>query len=198
MENKQEQNTLPDAAADYLQEIAEAMRHQASEKQKLAAEIALDILQSEAFIDSYGPKDDLEIIKWMLSNVLAVSKVSAEDGKRMLRELAKSAFTYSGDCTSSERDDNGGRADPAPTVEKKPCPVEREKLLIGLEFCREKDPEKCPDCPYYPIRNYCGGVLAGDALAYIGWLEEMEIQSGGVRLGVVFNNGKYQAVEVTE
>ena len=55
----------------------------------------------------------------------------------------------------------------------KDCPVDWGKLLIGLECCREKDPEKCPDCPYYPIRNYCGGALAGDALAYIGWLEEM-------------------------
>lgn len=77
-------------------------------------------------------------------------------------------------------------------------PVDRGKLLIGLEFCREKDPEKCPDCPYYPIRNYCGGALAGDALAYIGWLEEMAFQTGGVLPRVVFDNGKYQAVMITE
>lgn len=51
----------------------------------------------------------------------------------------------------------------------KPCPVDRGKLLIGLECCRIGNP-LCAQCPY------CEGcqceALPFDALAYIGWLEE--------------------------
>lgn len=61
-------------------------------------------------------------------------------------------------------------------MKNKECPVERGKLLIGLEVCREMDPDRCADCPYYESRNYCGGVMAGDALSYIGWLEEQNEQ----------------------
>ena len=45
-------------------------------------------------------------------------------------------------------------------------PVDRGKLLIGLECCREA---KCPSCPYW-IKGCSQN--AKDALAYIGGLEE--------------------------
>lgn len=67
-------------------------------------------------------------------------------------------------------------ASPFPTNEKKPCPVDRGKLLIGLECCRRSDPERCEDCPYncnFIADHYCGGALTEDALAYIGWQEDM-------------------------
>lgn len=60
-------------------------------------------------------------------------------------------------------------------VEMKPCPVDRGKLLIGLECCRRSDPERCEDCPYncnFIADHYYGGALTEDALTYIGWLEE--------------------------
>lgn len=77
-------------------------------------------------------------------------------------------------------------------------PVVREKVIIGLEFCREKDQKKCHNCPYYPAGNYCSVLLAGDALAYIEWLEEKGFQTGGVLPSVIFADGKHQAVEITE
>lgn len=52
--------------------------------------------------------------------------------------------------------------------EKQP-PVDRGKLLIGLEVCRQK--EKCSKCPYYDDRS-CGATLSNDSLSYICYLEE--------------------------
>ena len=48
-------------------------------------------------------------------------------------------------------------------------PVDRDKLLIGLEFCRQK--KGCSKCPYH---NYgeCESDLSYDALSYICYLEE--------------------------
>ena len=51
---------------------------------------------------------------------------------------------------------------------KKPCPVDRGKLLIGLEFCRQE--AVCVKCPYR-IKG-CDADLSEDALAYILYLEE--------------------------
>lgn len=54
--------------------------------------------------------------------------------------------------------------------EAKKCPVDRGKLLIGLECCRRFD--KCRRCPYGDNGVACSGKsLAEDALAYIGYLE---------------------------
>ena len=55
----------------------------------------------------------------------------------------------------------------------KKCPVDRGKLLIGLE-CHRSEDSKCSDCPYYdaPAAHTCSEPLTEDALAYIGWLEE--------------------------
>lgn len=52
-------------------------------------------------------------------------------------------------------------------MEKKPCPVDRGKLLIGLEICRQE--AICKRCPY--IKG-CDADLTQDALAYIYYLEE--------------------------
>lgn len=56
-------------------------------------------------------------------------------------------------------------------MEEKKCPVDRGKLLIGLECCR--DYYKCKRCPYSCGRLCCSGEdIARDALAYIGYLED--------------------------
>ena len=55
-------------------------------------------------------------------------------------------------------------------MEEKKCPVDRGKVLIGLECCRFESGEKCMACPYY--KSMCELGLMEDASAYIGWLEE--------------------------
>ena len=55
-------------------------------------------------------------------------------------------------------------------MEKKPCPVDRGKLLIGLECCRAGDAEICRKCPYFS--ESCDTAVMNDALAYINYLEE--------------------------
>ena len=52
----------------------------------------------------------------------------------------------------------------------KPCPVDRGKLLIGLECCRTGDAEICRKCPYFS--ESCDTAVMNDALAYINYLEE--------------------------
>lgn len=58
---------------------------------------------------------------------------------------------------------------------EKKCPVDRGKLLIGLECCRGIEHVECRWCPYlHPASKStsgCIGDLETDALAYIGWLE---------------------------
>lgn len=55
-------------------------------------------------------------------------------------------------------------------MEEKKCPVDRGKLLIGLECCRLA---LCKRCPY---RGQSGGggcrKMAEDAYAYVLYLEE--------------------------
>ena len=54
-------------------------------------------------------------------------------------------------------------------AEEKKSPVDRGKLLIGLECCRDAE---CDHCPYdIETVDNCDKV-AFDALAYIGFLEE--------------------------
>lgn len=53
--------------------------------------------------------------------------------------------------------------------ERKKCPVDRGKLLIGLECCRRGLEGNCMECPYFKT---CDKEMLNDALAYIGWLEE--------------------------
>ena len=55
-------------------------------------------------------------------------------------------------------------------MEKKPFPVDRGKLLIGLECCRTGDAEVCMECPYFS--ESCDTAVMSDALAYIYYLEE--------------------------
>ena len=55
-------------------------------------------------------------------------------------------------------------------MQTKPCPVDRGRLLIGLECCRTGDAEVCRKCPYFS--ESCDTALMDDALAYINHLEE--------------------------
>ena len=59
-------------------------------------------------------------------------------------------------------------------MEEKKCPVDRGKLLIGMECCNA-DPSTLKvcsrHCPYWRCSD-CVGTVQKDALAYIGWLEE--------------------------
>ena len=54
-------------------------------------------------------------------------------------------------------------------MEEKKCPVDRWKLLIGLECCRTGDAEVCRKCPYFS--ESCDTAVMSDALAYIEQLE---------------------------
>lgn len=53
---------------------------------------------------------------------------------------------------------------------KKNPPVDRWKLMIALECCRDGRIETCMKCPYF--QSSCDTELMDDALAYIGYLEE--------------------------
>ena len=55
-------------------------------------------------------------------------------------------------------------------AEAKKCPVDRGKLLIGLECCRIGWAENCRACPYFI--SSCDTELMDDALAYICYLEQ--------------------------
>lgn len=50
-------------------------------------------------------------------------------------------------------------------------PVDRGKVLIGLEHCRDLD-GSCLTCPYHGLRTACNQTLTEEALAYILQLEE--------------------------
>lgn len=50
-------------------------------------------------------------------------------------------------------------------------PVDRGKVLIGLEHCRDYG-GSCLTCPYHWMRATCIQMLTEDALAYILQLEE--------------------------
>ena len=55
--------------------------------------------------------------------------------------------------------------------EQKKCPVDRGKLLIGLELCKFGSVDACQKCPYIR-KGPCDVSSASDALAYIYYLEE--------------------------
>lgn len=54
-------------------------------------------------------------------------------------------------------------------------PVDRGKLLIGLECCRDAE---CGHCPYDSETFENCNKVAFDALAYIGYLEERIKEAG--------------------
>lgn len=56
-------------------------------------------------------------------------------------------------------------------MEEKKCPVDRGKLLIGLEHC-QLDVNHCETCPYSHDEDCCSIELRDDARAYIYYLEE--------------------------
>ena len=50
---------------------------------------------------------------------------------------------------------------------------DREKLLIGLECCRDSLSLHCFDCcPYSNVSGSCLYAINSDSLAYINYLEE--------------------------
>ena len=54
-------------------------------------------------------------------------------------------------------------------MEKKPCPVDREKLMAGLQICGNEN-VGCKGCPYE--RDVaCMITRSKDAIAYINYLE---------------------------
>ena len=55
-------------------------------------------------------------------------------------------------------------------AEAKKSPVDRWKLLIGLEHCME-GVNHCATCPYFN-NEYCCSINMRDAIAYIYYLEE--------------------------
>lgn len=54
----------------------------------------------------------------------------------------------------------------------KQCPVDRGKLLIGLECCAINRGRSCAGCPYDNCDAVRVPAVARDALAYIYYLEE--------------------------
>ena len=65
-------------------------------------------------------------------------------------------------------------------MKEKKCPVDRARLLISMECCREA---RCRDCPYVGEYEPECGEQAEDSLAYIGWLEERLKERGDDVLG---------------
>lgn len=74
----------------FMLELLKRMEHQPLGKQKLAARIALDILESEQFLEAYPNTRDPERIKNVLTRVLTKNRVSTEEGRKILRELSES------------------------------------------------------------------------------------------------------------
>lgn len=71
----------------------------------------------------------------------------------------------------------------------KKCPVDRGKLLIGLECCRSCGGNECRECPYdFCAHLNCTMRMAEDALAYIGWLEE-QAEELALHVGMQFVDG---------
>ena len=56
-------------------------------------------------------------------------------------------------------------------MEKKPCHVDRGKLMAGLQICGN-DNVGCNGCPY-ERDTACAITKAKDAIAYIYYLEEL-------------------------
>ena len=85
------------------------------------------------------------------------------EGKRACEDFIESSLVMS----AFQSEERLKRSKPA-NSQKNP-PVDRGKLLIGLEFCRSVE---CDWCPYRSaLGDNCEAVPL-DALAYIGWLEE--------------------------
>lgn len=53
-------------------------------------------------------------------------------------------------------------------MREKKCPVDRGKMMIALECCRN---QRCRNCPYSADYDGCPNA-AEAALTYICWLEE--------------------------
>ena len=60
-------------------------------------------------------------------------------------------------------------------MEKKPFPVNREKLMAGLQICG-KENVGCNGCPYEGC-TICARIRAQDALAHINYLEQLNAKA---------------------
>lgn len=74
----------------HVVEMLEAMQHSTVPKRRIVAEIATMILESEAFMSAYPFTTDMEQIKRILTRFLKKNRVSTENGRALLRQLAES------------------------------------------------------------------------------------------------------------
>lgn len=129
----------------------------------LSDAIVTDALVSRNIEKMYATRsiyqDDADPVPDWLSDAI-------QEKERIHRELDKAIFygqrSYFSDSGESEPAKNEGS--PA-----KKHPVDRGKLLIGLECCLESD---CTHCPYDRETFDQCKYLFVDSLAYIGYLEE--------------------------
>jgi CII-binding regulator of phage lambda lysogenization HflD len=59
-------------------------------KRRLVVRLALDILESEAFLEAYPRTENLDELKEILTRVLHKNRVSTETGRTLLKSLAES------------------------------------------------------------------------------------------------------------
>lgn len=97
---------------------------------------------------------------------------SIQEKERIHRELdiaifngQRSYFSWTDESDTAKESDN---------PVKRP-PVDRGKLLIGLECCRDTE---CDRCPYDSETLENCNQVAFDALAYIGYLEKQLEEAG--------------------
>lgn len=65
-------------------------------------------------------------------------------------------------------------------MDARQCPVDRQKLLIGLMCCSNMELlGSCGNCPYRNKARTCIRYATGDALAYIRHLEE-QLRTKGI------------------
>ncbi len=74
---------------DFMQALIRQMQGQPVGKQRLAARIAVAIMESEMAFTGYPRTTDGNRIKKVLTQVLHRYRVSTEDGQRLFRELAE-------------------------------------------------------------------------------------------------------------
>jgi len=75
---------------DFMQGLIREMQGQPVGKQRLAAKIAVAILESEEAFTGYPRTTDGNRIKKVLTQVLRRYRVSTEDGRALFGELAES------------------------------------------------------------------------------------------------------------
>ena len=82
------------------EQLLEGLRKTPELKRRLVMRVAVDLLESEAFLEAYPHLETEEQIKTALTRLLHKNKVSTIDGRRMAAELAES---YEGMYSHSDR-----------------------------------------------------------------------------------------------